>query len=119
EDGVTEISDATDDQATSTEEVVAMVDEVSSVAEETAAEASNVSAASEEQTSSLTDVGENVENLSKVAEELHELVEQFDVKQTGIESATPEQELAQNPAATDGGTGIDTSKNVMDRQGTE
>ncbi|GCF13498.1 hypothetical protein Harman_14330 [Haloarcula mannanilytica] len=79
ESGVTEISDATDEQAATTEEVVAMVDEVSSVSEETAAEASNVSAASEEQSSSLTSVSENVQSVAGLADDLEELVDEFEV----------------------------------------
>mgnify|MGYP000038298500 FL=1 len=79
ESGVTEISDATDEQAATTEEVVAMVDEVSSVSEETAAEASNVSAASEEQSSSLTSVSENVRSVAGLADDLEELVDEFEV----------------------------------------
>ncbi|MFB6189648.1 MAG: methyl-accepting chemotaxis protein [Halapricum sp.] len=76
--GVGEISDATDDQAASTEEVVTMIDEVSSVAEQTAAEASNVSAATEEQASSVTGVSDNAQTLTQKAEELRDLVEQFE-----------------------------------------
>ena len=79
ESGVTEISDATDEQAATTEEVVAMVDEVSSVSEETAAEASNVSAASEEQSSSLTSVSENVQSVAGLADDLEDLVDEFEV----------------------------------------
>lgn len=103
--GVKEISDATDDQAASTEEVVAMVDEVSSVAEETAAEASNVSAAAEEQTASLADAGENVENLSKIADELNELVAQFEVAHdAGATAATGASSKASTAA--DGGADV-------------
>ena len=93
-----------------------MVDDVSSVAEETAAEASNVSAASEEQTSSLTDVGQNVENLSKVAEELHELVEQFETKQTGISVEGQNSMATQTAAATDGGSKPDRVDDVIEWQ---
>ncbi len=88
--GVTEISDATDDQAATTEEVVAMVDEVSSVSEETAAEASNVSAASEEQSSSLTSVSENVRSVAGLADDLEELVDEFEVSDGTDRTGGPE-----------------------------
>jgi len=89
EGGVQEISDATDDQAATTEEVVAMVDEVSTVSEETAAEASNVSAASEEQTSSLTGVTENVQSVAGLADDLEELVDEFEVSGDGADATGP------------------------------
>jgi methyl-accepting chemotaxis protein len=65
-----------------------MVDEVASVSEETAAEASSVSAATEEQTASLTDVAESVENLSRIADDLRENMEQFDVDDRGVSAGT-------------------------------
>ncbi len=90
ESGVAEISDATDEQAATTEEVVAMVDEVSSVSEETAAEASNVSAASEEQSSSLTSVSENVRSVAGLADDLEELVDEFEVTDDTADASGPE-----------------------------
>ena len=79
-----EISEATDDQAATAEEVVSMVDEVSSVSQQTAAEATNVSAASEEQTSSLSEATTNIEQLSQLAEELHDSVADFDVDAAAV-----------------------------------
>ena len=56
-----------------------MVDEVSSVSQQTAAEATNVSAASEEQASSLSEASTNIQQLSGLAEELHDTVADFEV----------------------------------------
>ncbi|WP_135663384.1 methyl-accepting chemotaxis protein [Halorhabdus rudnickae] len=81
-DGVQAISDATDEQAASTEEVVAMADEVGSISEETAAEAENVAGASEEQTASITEVSERIETLSSQATDLRDLIEQFETSET-------------------------------------
>ena len=80
ENGIREISEATDDQAATSEEVVAMVDEVSSVSEQTAAEASNVSAASEEQANSLSGVSQNIQQLSGLADDLHDEVADFETE---------------------------------------
>lgn len=56
-----------------------MVDEVSSVSQQTAAEATNVSAASEEQASSLSEASNNIQQLSQLADRLHDNVADFDV----------------------------------------
>ena len=57
-----------------------MVDEASSVSQQTAAEASNVSAASEEQTASLSEASDNVERLSRLADQLHDQVSDFEIR---------------------------------------
>ncbi|SDZ77216.1 methyl-accepting chemotaxis protein [Haloplanus vescus] len=75
--GVREISEATDDQATSTTDVVSMLDEVERVADQSSAEAANVSAAAEEQTSTLADVSQSAQALTEQADSLQELLDQF------------------------------------------
>lgn len=64
-----------------------MVDEVASVSQQTAAEATNVSAASEEQASSLSEASDNIQQLSRLADRLHDNVADFDVGDTGGRSA--------------------------------
>ncbi|WP_136716429.1 methyl-accepting chemotaxis protein [Halorientalis salina] len=83
-DGVQSISDATDEQAASSQEVVAMVDDVTSVSEETTSEAQNVSAAAEEQTAAITQIAENAESMSGRASELESLVAEFEVDDDGV-----------------------------------
>jgi methyl-accepting chemotaxis protein len=100
ESGIREISDATDDQAASSEEVVSMVDEVSSVSQQTATEAGNVSAATEEQTASLSEASENIQQLSGLAEDLHDQVSDFD---TGSGAGPSIEASPGPPAAADGG----------------
>jgi len=97
ETGIRGISDTTDDQAASAEEVVAMVDQVAGVSQQTAAEASNVSAASEEQTASLSEASQNIEHLSSLADQLHEQVSDFAVRD-GDERTAGSDELAASPA---------------------
>lgn len=77
---IQEVRHATDDQASSTEEVASMLDEVASAAEQVSAESANVSAAAQEQTSSLTEVSESAQTLATQAEELHELLAQFEIE---------------------------------------
>ncbi|MFB6297253.1 MAG: hypothetical protein ABEH56_01900, partial [Salinirussus sp.] len=76
------------------------VDEVSSVSQQTAAEASNVSAATEEQTASLSEASGNVQQLSALAEELHDQVSGFD---TGSGTGPTTGTTTGSPAAADGG----------------
>jgi methyl-accepting chemotaxis protein len=65
-----------------------MVDEVSSVSQQTAAEASNVSAATEEQTASLSEVANNVQQMSKLAETLHNQVSKFEIQDGSTDRET-------------------------------
>ncbi|ELY99262.1 methyl-accepting chemotaxis protein [Natrialba asiatica] len=96
--GVTEISAATDAQAASTEEVVTAVDEVASSSEESAAEASNVSAAAEEQTASLSEVTRSVDTLADQAAELSQTLDRFEtaVSQEGSDGSA---EADQSPVS--------------------
>ena len=86
--GIREISDGTDDQATTAEEVVSKVEEVSAISEGNADEASDVSAAAEEQTATVTQASSNVESLHQRLERLQALLTDFTVS-TGA-SAEPQ-----------------------------
>ncbi|MFB6223270.1 MAG: methyl-accepting chemotaxis protein [Haloarcula sp.] len=86
--GVQAISDATDEQAASMEEVVSMAEEVGSISEETSAESENVAASAEEQTASITEVTEKIQSLSSEATELKDLINQFETDSTGEEGET-------------------------------
>jgi methyl-accepting chemotaxis protein len=77
-DGVQEISDATEQQAEPTQEVVAMVDEVANVSEETTSQASEVAAAAEEQTAELNEITTGVASLAGRSQSLEELLERFE-----------------------------------------
>jgi methyl-accepting chemotaxis protein len=115
EGGIREISAATDDQAASSEEVVSMIDEVSNVGQQTASEATNVSAATGEQASSLAEASENLQDLTHLADDLHDQVSDFDVQDGSVsqnqESDTGDPGLnAQQTAKADGGrdqSGVD------------
>lgn len=103
EGGIQEISDATDDQAASSEEVVAMVDQVSDVSSETAAEATDVSAATEEQSASRSEASESIRHLSRLAEELDDQVSDFEVRD-GAADAVGTPGAAQGQASESGAT---------------
>ena len=85
--GIQAISDATDEQAASMEEVVSMAEEVGSISEETSSESENVAASAEEQAASISEVTSSIQSLSSQASDLKELVNQFD---TDAESTTGE-----------------------------
>jgi len=100
--GVREISEATDDQAASTTDVVSMLDEVERVADRSSAEAANVSAAAEEQTSTLADVSDSAQALTEQADSLQELLDQFTADARSVVAGTTEA-TDTRPATTDGG----------------
>ncbi|WP_175501330.1 methyl-accepting chemotaxis protein [Halogeometricum limi] len=77
--GVQEIEATTKDQAETTEQVVTIVEDVARISSDTTAKAENVSAASEEQSSSLAEVSGSVQSLADRADQLHTLLEQFEV----------------------------------------
>jgi len=107
--GVQEIDDATDEQASSTQEVVTMVDDVTGISEETSAEAQNVSAAAEEQTSSLTEVAGKVEQLSDRALDLQDVLAEFTVDTaTDPRPAGPGRSPSGRSGGTDAGRRIST-----------
>ncbi|SEQ86929.1 methyl-accepting chemotaxis protein [Natrinema salaciae] len=78
-DGIQEISAATQQQAGATQEVVTMTDDVTAIGEETSAEAETVAAAAEEQTSSLVEVSHTATSLSDRARELSDALSSFEV----------------------------------------
>lgn len=93
-----------------------MVDEVSSVSQQTAAEATSVSAASEEQASSLSEASTNIQQLSRLAEELHDNVADFEVEDQQAQASTTTGESRAPPTpSTDGATeSTDSGVNVIE-----
>ncbi|MFC4439430.1 MULTISPECIES: methyl-accepting chemotaxis protein [Natrialbaceae] len=77
-DGVQEISAASEEQAASTQEVVAMASAATDISETTAQEAQHVAAAAEEQTSALTEVSENANSLAGQSAHLSEALDRFE-----------------------------------------
>jgi methyl-accepting chemotaxis protein len=73
------ISDATDDQAETSQEVVELVDKVSEISEDTNSEAENVAAAAQEQTASISEVTSNVRSLADRSDDLQALLAEFTV----------------------------------------
>jgi len=78
-DGIHAINEATDQQASATSEIVAMVDDVSEIGADTAEETGELAAAAEEQTASITSVTEQIMTLSEKAERLEALTADFEV----------------------------------------
>ena len=109
-----EISEATDDQAASSEEVVSIVDELSSVSQQTAAEASNVSAATEEQTAFLSEVSKNVQGLSQLPETLHDQVSMFSIRSDGAVERGSAADTARRSAVLTDGRGSSTPEDGSD-----
>ena len=99
--GIAEISSATDDQAASSEEVAAMINEAVTLSEETATDAANVSAATEQQAASLAEVTQRVQQLSKRAAGLREEAAAFET--SGATGQATVEADGKTPAATDGG----------------
>ncbi|WP_281196123.1 methyl-accepting chemotaxis protein [Halorubrum sp. F4] len=77
--GIHEIGQATDDQAASTEEAVAMAEEVAEISRATADETDAASAAADEQLSAMTDAAGEAGSLTDRAERLRRLLRRFDV----------------------------------------
>ena len=107
ENGITEISSATDDQAASSEEVAAMVDEVSAMSETTANEAGDVSTATEEQSASLATAAERVDDLAGLAGDLYDRVSTFTTEQTAEQVQLTVEQPSPSVAAADGGRDIE------------
>lgn len=80
-DSIQSINEAIDDQAASTEEVVAMADKVGEISKRTKAETDDVASAAEEQTATTASVTDDIQTLSKQATELREYMNTFDVSQ--------------------------------------
>jgi methyl-accepting chemotaxis protein len=77
--GMREIDSATDDQAASTQEVVAMVEEVGDIGDATATEATTVADAATEQVTAVDSVETAVTQLSERADDLGAVLETFAV----------------------------------------
>ncbi|UIO98491.1 methyl-accepting chemotaxis protein [Halobaculum sp. CBA1158] len=77
--GIQEISRATDDQAASTEEAVAAIEPVADMSEETAADAEAVSETADEQVSTMSRVSAETDSLAAQAERLRRTVQAFEV----------------------------------------
>jgi methyl-accepting chemotaxis protein len=87
--GVQEIKAATDEQATTAQQVSQMTDQVSEIAQTTATETETVAASAQEQSASITEVVDSVEQLSEQSAQLRKLLAEFDVtdtEQTGGDS---------------------------------
>lgn len=82
-DGVQSISDATDDQATSTQEVAKMIEDVVSISEQTNTEAKTVSEAAEEQTAAVSQIAESVAELDDLVVDLSSQLNSFEVGDGG------------------------------------
>uniref|UniRef100_A0A7D5GN06 FIST C-terminal domain-containing protein n=2 Tax=Natrinema halophilum TaxID=1699371 RepID=A0A7D5GN06_9EURY len=89
--GVQEIHTAADQQAESTQQVVALVDETASISDQTSDLAEEVTASAEEQTAALTDVSSSARQLSENANWLHDTLDMYKVRQDppGMEEQTP------------------------------
>lgn len=103
ESGIQEISDATDDQAASSEEVVSMVDAVTRVSQQAANEASNVSAATEEQAASLSEAASALQEMASLADELSDQTAVFEAGTTDGHSQTATAGNSLATAVSDGG----------------
>ncbi len=79
DEGIREISNATDDQAASTEETVSMAEEVAGISQATAEEADDVSMAAADQLSAMSQATTEVGSLVDQAERLQQLLRRFDV----------------------------------------
>ncbi|AFZ73173.1 methyl-accepting chemotaxis protein [Natronobacterium gregoryi] len=82
-DGIQEISAATEQQTASTQEILAMISSATEIAESTAEESQSVAAAAEEQTSALSEVSQSASSLANQASQLSETLDQFELEKTG------------------------------------
>ncbi|OVE85996.1 methyl-accepting chemotaxis protein [Natronolimnobius baerhuensis] len=80
--GVQSINDATDEQATTSQQVVAMVDDATDQSEQTLQETTSVAAAAEEQTATIGELSDAAGSLSQTATELNSQVAAFTVEQS-------------------------------------
>ncbi|WP_223174318.1 methyl-accepting chemotaxis protein [Halorubrum aquaticum] len=104
DDGISEIGEATDDQAASTEEAVAMVEEVAEISRATADETDDASAAADKQLSAMTTAAAEAGSLADRAGRLRRLLRKFEV---AAESTTDDRQPTpgtRSVAMGDGGT---------------
>ncbi len=79
DDGIREISKATDDQAASTEETVSMAEEVAGISQSTAEEADGVATAADEQLAAMSQASSEAGSMADQAERLRTLLRKFEV----------------------------------------
>ncbi|MEF8784103.1 MAG: methyl-accepting chemotaxis protein [Haloarculaceae archaeon] len=84
--GIQEIDDATEEQAETSQRLMGMVDDLSAISEETAQQSDTVADAAEEQTDSIEAVADSARSLRERADELGDLLEQFEVDSTGTDA---------------------------------
>jgi methyl-accepting chemotaxis protein len=84
--GIQEIDDATEEQAETSQRLMGMVDDLSAISEETAQQSDTVADAAEEQTDSIEEVADSARSLRERADELGDLLEQFEVDSTGMDA---------------------------------
>lgn len=80
--GVKEINQTTESQASTSENVVSMIDEVAEISAASADETESVSATVQEQTAALGEVSSNMQTLSDSARDLEQVVNQFTLERT-------------------------------------
>ncbi|EMA66793.1 methyl-accepting chemotaxis sensory transducer [Halorubrum aidingense JCM 13560] len=101
DDGIREISQATDDQAASTEEAVSMVEEVASISRSTADETDAAAAAADDQLSAMSQATAEAGSLSDRAERLRRLLRKFEVGEGSTDGSSSS--TARTVAMGDGG----------------
>jgi len=101
DDGIREISKATDDQAASTEEAVSMVEEVAGISRSTADEADAVSEAADEQLAAMSQATAEAGSVAEQAERLRALLRNFEVGEHSPDD--PSASGTRNVAMGDGG----------------
>ena len=77
-----EINQTTESQASTSENVVSMIDEVAEISAASADETESVSATVQEQTAALGEVSSNMQTLSDSARDLEQVVNQFTLERT-------------------------------------
>ncbi|WP_247004254.1 methyl-accepting chemotaxis protein [Halosolutus gelatinilyticus] len=91
--GIQEISAATDDQATAVGETAGVVEDVAAISRQTSRETESVAASAEEQTSALAQVSRNASDLAQQALQLRNTLDQFD---TSVD--VDDERIADDPA---------------------
>jgi len=97
-DGVQEIANAMDAQATSVSDVTAAVDDLASISQQTANNATTVAAAAEEQAASLGGVSDEIDRLNSQTDQLRASLAEFTTHGTG---GTPDSDSVASAAWSD------------------
>ncbi|MEZ3118079.1 methyl-accepting chemotaxis protein [Halobaculum sp. MBLA0147] len=90
------INRATDDQAATTEQVTAMIEEVEEISSQNAADAKEAVDATDRQVETITEVAETVDGIAQKAETLRVTAEQFELTDRTVDGG-------QSPVVADGG----------------